>query len=225
MIKKLALLCILPMFFAGQATAEIVNGTPDHVLRTIEAYYDFPGDRHGDFVGDVTVILNDQSEWKVHPDDTEKFATWYINDIVHPRVRTSSYWFKREHKFELFNHTRRDTVRAMLVKYPGNTMIVGGTQDYEVERQLKTRPMKDNNGEIVLDNNGQKVMESYWDIKFERLVFFYDGSIWSVKDHLNEFKSGKFVYLSANNQTDSISYFFIIGSEREALWTDAVRRY
>ncbi len=223
MIKKIALFCMLPLFLATNLMANNFYGCPDHVLRSIYGYYTFAGDRHEDFVGDCVAVLNDGSEWKVHPSDTNKFNLWNINDIVHSRVRTSFYWFKREHKFELFNHSINQTVRVMLVRYPYAALAVTGFQDVEVSRELKVRALIDAYGEVICDSYGDPIYESYWLISYVTYIYLNDGTVWTVKNNAGAFNLGSFVYLSANNTADGFKYFFILGSEREALWTEAIR--
>lgn len=207
MIKKLALLCIIPLFFAAHLMGAGVNGVPEKVLRSVYGHYVFNGDRHGDFVGNYVIVLNDGSEWKVHPDDTNKFSRWEINDIVHTKVRTSFYWFKREHKFELFNHTRNEAVKVMLVNYPIEPMTI---RDVRIDTKYYVQEHQ----------NGTRTV----DIIYTYNVLLSDRSLWTIKDRgqaLNLLKVGRFVYLGLKHKANTYSYFFILGTEREAKWYES----
>lgn len=199
MIKKFALFCVLPLFLAAQAMGSVVNRVPDHILRSVYANYAFPGDRHEEFVGDYVVVLNDGSEWKIHPEDSDVFRQWEMNDIVHPRVRSSHYFFKREHKFELVNHTRRQTAKVMLVKYPTHPLIVMDT---------------------ILEITDQFISNKKIISVYTTHIYLSDGTVWRVagnQKHL--FTNYRFVYLSVNDTADGFAnFFFIVGSEREAVW-------
>lgn len=223
MIKKIFLFSILPLFLMAQGFA--APGVPDHVLRSISSVYTFDGDRHNQFAGDYVTVLNDESEWKIHPQDSEKYSQWSTGDIVHPRVRTSFYWFKREHKFELYNHTRNESSRVMLISYPANPLYVFDIQDIEVDRKLETKELKDKYGKIVLDSAGFPVYEDQWVITYKTFVYLSDGTAWNITTNKDAFKVGKFVYLGLNENSDGFYYFFITGSEREALWTKTTRVY
>lgn len=199
MINKIALFCLIPLFLAAQVMGAIVNGVPEDALRYVYGHYAFYGDRHGDFVGDYVVVLNDGSEWKVHPEDSNVFSQWEINDIVHPRVRTSHYWFKREHKFELFNHTRKQTVKVMLVRYPTNPLRVTDVTVELTKIIITKRPWVINH--------------------YTYHAHLNDGTTWQFDSNVgNLLTVGKFLYLGVNDTAEGYTYFFILGSEREATW-------
>lgn len=223
MIKKIALLCLLPVLLVANVYAGNLNGAPDDILRTIFDHRTYDGDRHGQFAGDRTLILNDGSEWKVHPEDNAKASLWGMNEITHPRARLTKFWFKREHKFELYNHLRNETVRAMLIRYPYQALSVLSVVDLELRGDIKFRNAKDEYGHIIYDSSGKPVVESYWEMIYEKCALLSDGTVWTLKSNEKAFSPGKYVYVSANNTIDSFTYILIIGSEREALWTETYR--
>lgn len=83
----------------------------------LEATTIFAGDRHGDFKGDFVAHLSDGSAWKIHPDSKEIYSQWQSGDVLSIQLRTDSYVFKREHKFELINNSRGGSAKAMIVKH------------------------------------------------------------------------------------------------------------
>lgn len=219
-MKRILSSCFLMLVMAFQLQAsQGINNTPDFMLRTLVGADRFEGDRHNDFAGDSVAILSDGSRWKVHPKDTEKFSEWGWNEIVHARLRTSFYWFKREHKFELYNHSRREAVRVMLVEYPYTATYITNFQDVEVSRYMDRKPMKDDCGIYIRDSNGKIIYEYYWVITYHRDIYLSDGSALRVEKDIESFTLGKFVYLGLNNDSDGLFYFLISGTEREALWT------
>ncbi len=77
----------------------------------------YEGDHHGDFKGDLLVILNDGSSWKIHPKDTKMLAYWEPSDQVHIAYRKSHFHFKREHKFFLRNQAKGEEARVILIEH------------------------------------------------------------------------------------------------------------
>ncbi len=219
-MKKILITFFLLLVVTFQAHAATV---PDFLLRTLDGVETFEGDRHNQFAGDFVAVLNDDSRWKVHPGDKAKFRKWNFGDEVHVRLRTSHYWFKREHKFDLYNHTLKDSVRVMLVNYPDQALFVQAFQDVEVDRELKTRPAKDKYGQPLKDSKGDPILEQYWECIYHRDLLLSDGTVWRIKSVYDAFAEGKFVYVGMNSESDGLFYFLIAGSEREAVWTRAAR--
>lgn len=148
----------------------------------------FAGDRHGEFEGDIVAILSDGSHWKIHPKDHEEFAAWYLKEVISPKVRESSYFRKREHHFALYNHMRKRTVRAMLVKYPepSKTVVKFERSAFKSQDELK--------------------------------LTLSDGSLWTthaIKKFMHFFPSFSPVYLIRNNNG---KYYLVSGSEREVAY-------
>ena len=78
----------------------------------------YPGDMDGEFKGDFVAELDDGSAWKVHPDHAQLYSTWQPGENVHIAPRTTSYWFKREHKCMICNLDRKESVFVMPVRTP-----------------------------------------------------------------------------------------------------------
>ncbi len=233
-MKKL-LLCLLvasfPLFAVQEVSPEVkaelrlLGNTPRFMVRVLDGTESFAGDRHEQFAGDDVAVLNDGSRWKVHPEDKAKFRKWNLGDLVYTDLRTEPYFFKREHKFKLYNQNLKQFVRVMLVEYPKYPLIVQSYQDIEVDRQLITREKKDQYGQTVKDSQGKPVMEQYWAIIYHRDLLLSDGTLWRIAKDLDSFYEGKYVYLGLNLNTDSFAYFLISGTQREAVWTNAKKRW
>lgn len=199
MIKKYAFMLLMPLLswhIALCAHTFPLNSTAI-----------FKGDRHNQFQGDYVAILEDGSAWKVHPEDRSKYEQWLPGESIHPQVRTSFYWFKREHKFELNNQSRNESVRAMLVQYPTYPLFI--TQSYQVENGGYFRPKK------IIDSSGNQYIKEEWEPTFETQVHLNDGSIWRVGKGNVEFQEQHFVYIGIQANTESFQNFLISGTERE----------
>jgi hypothetical protein len=183
---------------------------------TLLSTVDFEGDRHGDFKGDLVAVLSDESMWKIHPKDTEKYIKWQLEDSLHINVRTSHYWFKREHKFEIYNTTRRESVRAMLIApSPTNANVITGIEMRDVSTTIHSYSY------IDADN---KLCTVYYPVTHqEKILILNDGSIWSIraKSHFKNYQVGDRVFIgTTNNINTALNSFFIVqGNEREATWT------
>lgn len=200
-----------------------------NLFNTLVGSYSFAGDRHGDFIGDHVAILQDGSEWKVHPKDQEKFAKWLMNDLVHTEVRTSFYWFKREHKFLLKNHNNGDSVRVMLIRHASYPfMIQSISTPFPTKTRLQPRYMpflkQDQNG----NTHTEFIIVGYEDVpcSYKREIILSDGSIWwiSSKCDLSAFSMGQFVHVGYNDKSSGQCAFFLTGTEREAKWDWAIRK-
>jgi len=207
MLNKLLLSCLFSFFFVSNIAANDAAYVAPYYA--IEACTIFTGDKHGEFRNDYVAILNDGSGWKIHPEDRELFTQWDVQDIVHVGKRTSTYWFKREHKFELENHTRNQKVRVMLVQYPPNALYIVDSICYTTGYESVNH----------VDSNGT-IYNTYVPIHVKK-VFLNDGSAWIIENQ-NNFKyynKGNKVYLGWNSGTNGFSLFLISGIEREATWT------
>lgn len=207
---------------------ELVELSSRNLFNTLVGSYNFDGDRHGDFVGDYVAILQDGSEWKIHPDDQEKFAKWLMNDLVHTEVRTSFYWFKREHKFSLKNHNNGDSVRAMLIRHAAYPLMIQSISEpfptkTDVEAIRQSVFWEDENGNIHEDS----IIIGYQDVPscYKREIILSDGSIWWIKPNcdLCAFSMGQFVLVGYNDKSSGQRPFLLTGTEREAKWDWATR--
>jgi len=176
--------------------------------------YIFKGDRHNDFSGDPVCVLSDGSAWKIHPEDVEMYNLWSPDDGIHVQVRTSFFWFKREHKFELQNSSRDESVRVMLVQYPSDPLTINDVKNIKKPRLLTTSYKID----------GEVYESSRWVRVWKTLIYLSDGTTWIIDGgNRTHFKTGDFVYLGQHTQSPQLSYFFIVGDEREAVWTTTTR--
>ena len=174
----------------------------------------FRGDKLGEFKGDPVAVLGDGSAWKVHPTEKEKFSKWSIRDTVHIGVRTTFYFFKREHKFEMFNHTRNESVKVMLVQNPQYPLKIVMAETF-AKNTYQAVTTKDINGEPV---------QTYKPVTmYEKKLVMQDGSLWLIKSNEKNngeaFGMGCTVYLGINRENDSYKTLLITGLEREAIWT------
>jgi hypothetical protein len=212
MLKKLLLLALpLTLLFGGTANAEILPTSQ------VELIHPYSGDQSGDFIGDPVFRLYDGSEWKCHPKDAAKVALWGPNDVVEISVRTSFYFFKREHKFFLTNHTLNDTVRVMVVKYPNDPLYIMNVEYVEVDRKLKTVVWK--------DIDGNKYTESKWVIYYNQYLHLNDGSTWLITDPDYHYEQGIFVYLCYNYSPKGFWTAIASGTGRDSQWIKAIRTH
>ncbi len=140
---------------------------------TIEDTFFFEGDSHGEFKGDYVAILSDGSCWKVHPGDRYKFSLWNSHDVIRVRKRNTFYWYKREHKFELYNYCNDETVRVMLVKYPFYPIQILATDIYKAETALRTFTW--------VDSQGWTHYEYYTEDVFHKILYLSNGSAWVIE--------------------------------------------
>lgn len=195
------LLCLSPALW-GTTLTEIV------------AFHPFEGDRHGDFAGDLVVDLADGSSWKVHPTEQECLAAWQPGDAVHISLRTSWYWFRRQHKFFLNNLDRNECVKVMLVGYGDSPLTVIASSDV----------YQRDTGELIpvygTDSNGNQIILT-WAPKMESVmdITLSDGTSWVVFDHFVPFRKGATVYKGFNRSKSGVKYFLITCDQREAIWS------
>ena len=176
----------------------------------IEGFYVFEGDKHGDFSGDIIVVLSDGSAWKGHPTQSEELSQWESGDKIHIGLRTSFYWFKREHKFFLYNYTTKETVKVMLIKYGEDPLeITFASKPYPTDWRLV--PIRGSDGEII----------SYYrePCRYRKDVLLNNSIEWTVSENLKSFKVGKKVHYGFNHSGINVDFFLITGKEREAVWS------
>lgn len=174
----------------------------------------FDGDSHGDFRGDIVVFLADGSGWKVHPDDAKDLANWQVGDYITINVRTSFYWFKREHKFRLYNENIKESVKAMLVSHSDNPLIIVETSGiYATNTRLEYIWGTDEYGDPTIIG----IYEEPCD--FMKDLLLSDNSKWAISSNFRYFFPGKKVHVGLNENTFSKGFFLISGIEREAKWS------
>jgi len=183
--------------------------------RCIQEVRNFEGDRHGDFRNDFEVVLCDGSSWKIHPKDRGLFSRWQLKDEIEVGVRTSFYFFKREHKFYLYNLTRDEEARVMLANYSEMPLYISVAQTDLFQEHYVPRTWTDDKGKT----------HTTYDLKrtYAKKVILSDGSVWTLKDEkdFNSFTTGTRVYLSRDPKHEEIGFFLVTGVEREAIWTKA----
>lgn len=210
-MKKLLLPLVL--FVCLFTSAFAYSHSQDDFRRTLQYYVGlaaFNGDSHGQFTGDPVAILSDGSAWKIHPKDKEKFSRWIGNEIVHVEARTSFYWFKREHKFELRNHMRNESVRAMLVQYPTYPLMIVESHSYIADTKVEYT-------EYRHDDGSSTTVPTVYNIHEKRVVL-NDGSAWRIRENFDSFNIGNTVYLGCNSENNRYYFFLVSGIEREAVF-------
>ena len=184
----------------------------------------FVGDRHGDFVGDSVAILSDGSCWKVHPTSQGIYRFWQPGETVRIKVRTDWYWFKREHKFALYNYDRDESIKVMLVEHCAEPLQIVDTKSYAKSQRAVYNP------HTVYYQNSNGTQSSYTTyhfshyapMDFRKILALSDGSVWVIRKNLGEFEVGMKVYIGAQGVPDRFyDFVFIVGDEREAKWTYA----
>lgn len=195
----------------------------------------FEGDRHGDFKGNSVAILEDGSYWKIHPKDTDLFASWDLGDVVRIGYRTSSYWFKREHKYHMYNVTKKEEARVMLIQHQGEPQElrvvtkrnVSGVDDlvyYLKEHRIAMWPTRNS---INFSWKGDHNYFHYSHVFC--IVTLSDGSMWLLITKHSNLKLTSKVYVGTQNgariydqgenfyiNKPPFDFFFISGTQREA---------
>ncbi len=242
MFKKLFSFVIFSLCFMSTAyseraskydywTLDIYNSIS--TIRDLKEVSLFDGDSHGDFKNDFVATLSDGSAWKVHPDDTEKFSAWQLNDQIYVHARRSRYWFKREHNLELYNIKLNESVKAMLVEYPQEPLYVTDVACYIADRYLRTKEYVASNGKTfevldwILESDYKKDKSpSIWTAVYRTKVTLSDGSSWLLfkKPQDNGFVVGEKAYVSANRgcKCCEVFFFLIHGIERDSKWKTAI---
>lgn len=214
MKKTTFLLTTITLFLLSFLHAASTESDQLKVLKPIteiEGFYLFEGDKHGDFKGNIVAALSDGSAWKGHPADRNIMRQWEPGDSVHIEVRTTSYWFKREHKFLLYNHDKKESIRAMLVNYGDRAMKIAFASDaYPTSTEEVCYSEHDSEG----NNIGRWCHEEPCDYK--KRIILSDGNEKIISSSLSYFTTGTKVYIGFN---DSKSFFIISGLEREAKWS------
>jgi len=214
MIKQLTAFSLFFASLFGTMNGEPVNPV-DTTIEYLNTTYLFNGDRHEEFVGDFVCVLNNGSAWKVHPKDTEKYRNWNVNDILHVQIRTSFFWFKREHKFTLQNYSRNESVRVMLINYPSSSLSINAIQNVQIDGYYRNTTIK--------DEYGNTHTEKKWVPIFQKEIYLNDGTVWRLENDNSAFDQGKYVYFGVHRESSGFWYYFIAGTEREAVWTKATR--
>lgn len=174
-------------------------------------HYTYEGDADGDFKGDLVVMLEDGSKWKIHPSHREQLADWAVGDKVHIDIRTSYYLLKREHKFLLFNHRKNSGLFVMLVETP-----------YTISEAHKCVPTKRTENGIF----------PYVYSNYKQNLIFNDSSKWQINcKNSTPFTKDTPVYIGYNESPEVAldpkkkwgSFFIITGVGKGAKWAWAVR--
>jgi len=200
------------MFFVSIQAKTIGNPFWDafpELLTNLEAFYPFEGDIKGEFRGDLSVILSDGSAWKTHPDDQEMVAQWHAGDYLSVCARTSFYWFKREHKFRLYNHERDESVKVMLVKHRDHPLEIIATSDVYI-KDVEMIPI------FYYDQDGNLQLFWHFIFYYNKDLYLNDGSKWVIDEKFGQFLPRTKVYVGANVDESSYSFFLICGRERES---------
>lgn len=185
-------------------------------VQTIVSTDIFQGDSHDEFAGDYVAVVEDMAGWKIHPEDRAKYESWAAGDRVRIRYRTEPYWFKREHKFWMYNHMKDETCRVMIVQHseqPVKSIVFEET----LTKEVKFRKQK-----VVW---GQVIEYECWEtVPYAKILELSDGSVWKIQnpEKFDKYTKGTPVYVGVQGTPD-IEYDFILitGLEREAESTRA----
>lgn len=181
------------------------------VIQWLDSTAFFPGDRHGEFEGDPVAILTDGSAWKVHPTSREIFEHWGRGDKVRVKVRTDPYWFKREHKFALYNYDRGETIKVMLVYHKAEPLKIVSQDTYAKSKKLVA---------VASPYDKNKIIYEWQPADFRKILGLSDGTFWVIKENFNAFMIGKDIYIGAQGNPKAFyDFILIVGNQREAKWT------
>lgn len=222
MMKRLVV--VLALLFGamkGEALSDFAEIYPP-VMQELVGTDQFRGDRHGDFWGDSVAVLSDGSAWKVHPESEETYRTWLPGEVVRVIARTDFYWFKREHKFALYNANRNQFAKVMLVCHKEEPLTIVGIDTYHKGYQAvyneNTYEVRENDGSTR--THTEHVFSHYVPADFRKILFLSDGSVWVIRENLSAFQLGMRIYVGAQGRHDAFYDFVLIGGDqREAVWT------
>ncbi len=176
---------------------------PEAVKEYVSSYI-FNGDKHGDFKGGFVIVLNDGSAWKVHPEDQVKFSNWLQGESVFVGIRGTCYWFKREHKYYLYNITRKEFVRAMIVDYSDSSLeVVSVSKPYF--SQTLSKGIYDDEGNWLADVPCRVID-----------MILSDGSKWIRTYSYGYLKVRTKVYVTVKLYKHSAQFCLIYEKERES---------
>lgn len=226
LLVSLALLCnfVAGTFLVAGSVRPIYQDVYLQVEQSLTGTEIFRGDRHGEFKGDYVAALSDGSAWKIHPSDREMYERWDVYDIIRVKARTDFYWFTREHKFYLYNQTRDESVKAMLIQHKGyfHQLRIVSTETYAKfirSVAVETR---------VLDNltGKYKTVITYENepSQLRKIIRLTDDSYWVIKDQdkFDLFTLERPVFIGAQgSSTNFYDFVLIVGDEREADWAFA----
>lgn len=206
MKKAIALLLLMLATISLHAQTYYTNKvdlTP--YIHPLVGEYSFQGDKHGDFVGDTVAILGDLSLWKVHPKHTELFGHWKIGERIHIGLRTSWYFFKREHKFTLVNHDRNETVYVMMIQ-SSNFIKIAEPPQYNETINGNPSSFRVN---LVLEDGTPWEVESTSDVVWDRKTKGWKDT---------GFAAVSSAHVGYNEEDNAVSFFIINELEREATY-------
>lgn len=207
MLRYLSLMCLLLLTFAtgSDLSAKPRMDAYPSIMQQISTYYQFDGDRHKQFAGNPVIVLSDGSSWKVHPQDIDMLSHFSPSDWVHVAVRTSWYWFKREHKFELVNHNNGSTIRVMLVRHKTVPLYIAHSEKFV-------------SSYATYKTTTESRTETTTVPVFSKKLTLSDGSHWILSEKTGKFSMGNNVIVAANFDDGHFESFYIInGTQRDAL--------
>lgn len=202
----LVIFCFSQQLHSGSNSDWASTNLKPHIHQ-YSGLYTYDGDAQGNYVGDYAVILTDGSAWKIHSSNNSELATWDIGDKIHVEVRTYWYFYRRDHKFMLYNHKKNKWLYAMLVYSP--------LRIYESGIPTPSATM-----------NGAPT-------DYKKNLTLTNQSLWEVDSYPNDarFPKGNHAYASYNATSGSGldpnkewgTFFVITGRGKDAEW-DWARR-
>jgi hypothetical protein len=213
-LSYLSFLFLIILNFEAYPSTHQNEFAPLKLSTYLQSFNVFPGDCHGDFEGNLVAILGDGSAWKIHPDDQEKMTNWEIGDLVHISLRTSFYWFKREHKFLLCNHDKGMAVKVMIIQYAEAPLRILTTSDTYSTNMIEIEEYIGN------DLRGYPIFEEeIIPTDFKKDIRLSDGTNWRIEEKFEIFSEETAVYMGLKETEEGIDRFLICGNQREAIWT------
>lgn len=189
------------------------------VMQKLDRVEQYKGDKEEEFRGDLVAVLSNGSKWKVHPLCESEFRTWRTEDTVRPVLRSDWYWFKREHKFALYNMRNGRSVNVMLVKRTKNPVYIVDTKTYakDIRPKYTTQVEYTANGTPIYNRTYEGDHLTNW----RKKITLSNGLSFVIKDNFSEFNSGSKVYVTSQGEQRFGYYDFVLirGFERDAVWT------
>lgn len=199
---------LLIMGFSQYLCSAQIYKSSDPFIHNYQGHYLYEGDIKGNYKGDLAVILDDGSTWKVHPNYNELLDDWEIGDLVHVEERFFCL-LKRDHKFMLFNHQKNQRLSVMLINTP--LVVRVAELPFPTSRTAQPWPWP----EYIYGDYRQNIILS-------------DGSRWEIHTGNEETAFAKNTpayvgYREEGTGSEVHRFFFVIGGTgKEATWEFAI---
>lgn len=174
----------------------------------------FPIQRIHERLNEVTVELTDGSIWSIQSSDAVKVTSWQSDELIHAQLRKSFHWFKRGHKFRLYNHARQESAKAMIVNYGDSPLIVFYAYP-PVDAPEENVPI------YKFGAEGQPEIARYETLPAGKkaVLQLTDGSTVEIRDRFDKFTTGAEIYVGWDERHGYFGPFIMTGYGKGAVYT------